>query len=77
MQVAERLTAEQQLSGGEVALGLQQQAEVVNGEERFRMPIAELLAPHLQRLAEQRLNGGEVALGTQQPAEIADGDERV
>ena len=28
-----------------------------------RMPIAEGLAPHLQRLAAQRLRGGEVALG--------------
>ena len=42
--------AVQRLGGGEVALGVQQHAEVVDGDERARMPIAEGLAPHLQRL---------------------------
>eukprot|EP00964_Phaeocystis_antarctica_P041821 scaffold23946_cov52-Phaeocystis_antarctica.AAC.1 len=41
---------------------MQQVAEVANGDERVRMPIAEGLARHLQRLAQQRLSGGEVAL---------------
>ena len=45
------LLAEQQLSGGEVALVLQQNAEVVHGDERVRMPIAEGLTLHFQRLA--------------------------
>ena len=43
--------AVQWLSGGEVALGLQQHAEVADGGERVRMPIAEGLALYLQRLA--------------------------
>ena len=43
--------AAQQLSGGEVTLGLQQRAEVVDGGERARMPVAEGLAHSLQRLA--------------------------
>ena len=43
--------AVQLLSGGEVALVLQHQAEVANGDERARMPTAERLALHLQRLA--------------------------
>eukprot|EP00964_Phaeocystis_antarctica_P146416 scaffold112667_cov73-Phaeocystis_antarctica.AAC.4 len=72
----ERFT-QQRLSGGEVALDLQQRAEVVDGSERARMPVAEGLAQPLQRLAAQRLSGGEVALGLQQRAEVADGDERV
>eukprot|EP00964_Phaeocystis_antarctica_P068328 scaffold41385_cov69-Phaeocystis_antarctica.AAC.1 len=42
------------------------------------MPIAEGLAPRLQRLAVQRLSGGEVAaLGVQQRAEESNGVERV
>eukprot|EP00964_Phaeocystis_antarctica_P004581 scaffold2471_cov63-Phaeocystis_antarctica.AAC.6 len=40
---------------------------------RTRMPLAERLAPPLQRLAAQRLSSGEVALGLQQQAEVADG----
>ena len=55
--------AEQRFGGSKVALRLQQRAEVVDGAERARMPIAEDLAPPLQRLAEQRLSGAEVALG--------------
>eukprot|EP00964_Phaeocystis_antarctica_P070279 scaffold42776_cov60-Phaeocystis_antarctica.AAC.2 len=39
--------------GGEVALGLQQVVEVVDRGERVRMPIAEGLALHLQRLAQR------------------------
>ena len=46
--------------GGEVALGPQQVVEVVDRGERVRIPIAEGLALHLQRLAQQRLSGGEV-----------------
>ena len=54
--------AQQRLSGGEVALDLQQRAEVADGLERIQMSIAEGLALHLQLLAQQRLSGGEVAL---------------
>eukprot|EP00964_Phaeocystis_antarctica_P031156 scaffold17633_cov65-Phaeocystis_antarctica.AAC.2 len=72
----QRLAA-QQLSGGEVALFLQQRAEVADGAERVRMPIAEGLAQHLQRLTVQRLSGGEVALGLQQVPKVVDRDERV
>ena len=68
--------AQQQLSGSEVTLVLQQHAEVVQGAERVRMPIAERLAPHLQRLAQKRLSGGEVALAVQQLAHVVDGGER-
>ena len=48
--------ATQRLSGGEVALVIQQPAEVVGGGERVRMPIAERLTRHLQCLAEQRFS---------------------
>ena len=78
MPIAERLAprlqrlAEQRLRGGEVALGLQQQAEVVDGSVRVRMTTAERLVLPLQRLAVQQLSGGEVALGLQQPAEVVD-----
>eukprot|EP00964_Phaeocystis_antarctica_P111502 scaffold75857_cov64-Phaeocystis_antarctica.AAC.2 len=65
----QRLTV-QWLSGGEVALGVQQRAEAADGGERARMPIAEGLARRLQRLAVQRLSCGEVALGLQQRAEV-------
>eukprot|EP00964_Phaeocystis_antarctica_P038839 scaffold22225_cov72-Phaeocystis_antarctica.AAC.5 len=67
----------QRLSGGEVALGPQQQAEAADRDERARMPFAVLLACHLQRFAEQRLSGGEVTLLLQQHAEVIDGGERV
>eukprot|EP00964_Phaeocystis_antarctica_P103717 scaffold68969_cov64-Phaeocystis_antarctica.AAC.1 len=67
----QRLAA-QWLSGGEIALVLQQRAEVADGMERVRMSAAEGLTRHLQRLPEQRLSGGEVALGLQQQAEVAD-----
>eukprot|EP00964_Phaeocystis_antarctica_P107794 scaffold72456_cov73-Phaeocystis_antarctica.AAC.2 len=83
MPIPERLTlhlhglAVQRLSGGDLALGPQQHAEVVDLHERVRMPIAERITHPLQRLAEQRLSGGEVALGTQKHAELADEDERV
>eukprot|EP00964_Phaeocystis_antarctica_P087792 scaffold55803_cov63-Phaeocystis_antarctica.AAC.1 len=83
MPIAERLAqplqrlAAQRLSGGEVALVLQQHAEVADGDERVRMPIAKGLALRLQRLAAQRLSGGEVSFSLQQQAEIADGDKRV
>eukprot|EP00964_Phaeocystis_antarctica_P092437 scaffold59458_cov64-Phaeocystis_antarctica.AAC.1 len=69
--------AQQRLSGSEVALILQQQAEVVDGPERVWVPIAERLAQHLQRLAVQRLSGGEIALDLQQLAEVVDGAQRV
>eukprot|EP00964_Phaeocystis_antarctica_P115875 scaffold79864_cov67-Phaeocystis_antarctica.AAC.2 len=65
-----------ELCGGEVTLVLQQKAEVIDGEERVRVPTAERFALHLQRLAEQRLSGGEVTLGVQQPAEVGDGGQR-
>ena len=67
----------QRLRGGEVVLGVQKRAEAADGDERGWVPIAEDLAPHLQRLAEQRLSGGEVALGVQQRAEVVDGDQRL
>eukprot|EP00964_Phaeocystis_antarctica_P101434 scaffold66904_cov37-Phaeocystis_antarctica.AAC.2 len=82
MPIAEDIThplqrlAEQRLSGGEVALGVQQPAEVVDGHERVRMTTAVRLACHLQRLAEQWLSGGVVALGVQQQAMVAHGGER-
>ena len=41
-------------------LDLQQQAEVADGGEGIRVPIAEGLALHLHRLAAQQLRGGEV-----------------
>eukprot|EP00964_Phaeocystis_antarctica_P031157 scaffold17633_cov65-Phaeocystis_antarctica.AAC.3 len=47
----------------------QQPAEVVGGQERARMPVAEGLAFHLQRL--------EVDLVLQEHAEVVDVDERV
>eukprot|EP00964_Phaeocystis_antarctica_P106953 scaffold71729_cov61-Phaeocystis_antarctica.AAC.1 len=40
------------------------------------MPVAEGLAPPLQRLAEERLSGGEVTLVLQQQTEVVDGGER-
>ena len=67
----------QRLSGGEVALDLQQHAEVVDGDERVGMPIAEGLALPLQRLAVQRLSGCEVTLAPQQLAEVVGGVKRV
>ena len=66
----------QRLRGGEVVLGVQKRAEAADGDERGWVPIAEDLAPHLQRLAEQRLSGGEVALDVQQRAKVIDGAER-
>jgi len=50
----------QRLSGLKFAFGLQERAEAVDGDECGRMPTAEGLAPHLQRLAKQRLRGDEV-----------------
>eukprot|EP00964_Phaeocystis_antarctica_P016678 scaffold9175_cov57-Phaeocystis_antarctica.AAC.7 len=67
----------QRLSCGEVALDLQERAEVADGEESAWVPIAECLAPHLQRLTQQRLSGGEVTLHVQQHAEVVDGAKRV
>eukprot|EP00964_Phaeocystis_antarctica_P149138 scaffold116146_cov61-Phaeocystis_antarctica.AAC.3 len=55
----------------------QHKAMVVDQVERFRMPRAEGLARHLQRLAEQRLSSGDVALVLQQQPEVVDEDERV
>ena len=43
--------AQQRLGGGDIALDLQQCAEIADGDERVWMPIAEGLALHLQRLA--------------------------
>ena len=54
--------AAQRLSG-EVALVLQQHAEVADGAERARMPIAERVAQPLQRLAVQWLSLVAFALG--------------
>eukprot|EP00964_Phaeocystis_antarctica_P053745 scaffold31553_cov63-Phaeocystis_antarctica.AAC.3 len=54
--------AVQRLRGGEVALGVKQVAEVVDGDERAWMPITERLAVHHQRLAKQRLSFVELAL---------------
>ena len=65
------------LSGGEVAFGVQQHAEVVDGCERAWMPITKRLALHLQRLTVQRLGGGKVALAMQQRAEVVGAVERV
>eukprot|EP00964_Phaeocystis_antarctica_P103794 scaffold69046_cov77-Phaeocystis_antarctica.AAC.3 len=65
----------QQLSGGVVALLLQQQAEVVDGDESVRMPIAERLACHLHRLAEQRLGLVIAALDRQLPGERIQGEQ--
>ena len=62
MAVAERLApplqclAVQQLSSGEVALGVQQRAEVADGGECVRVSITEGPANHLQRLTVQRLS---------------------
>eukprot|EP00964_Phaeocystis_antarctica_P031615 scaffold17871_cov82-Phaeocystis_antarctica.AAC.15 len=67
MPIAERLAhhlqclAKQRLSGGEVALGPQHHAEIAGDGERLQMPIAELRACHLQRLAE-RVQGEDYAL---------------
>eukprot|EP00964_Phaeocystis_antarctica_P119974 scaffold83733_cov59-Phaeocystis_antarctica.AAC.3 len=69
--------AVQRLSGGEVALVLQQHAEVADAGEHVRMPTALRLAHHLQRLAIQRLCGGEVAHVLQQGTEVVAGGERV
>eukprot|EP00964_Phaeocystis_antarctica_P024648 scaffold13819_cov73-Phaeocystis_antarctica.AAC.2 len=69
MPIAEGLTlplqrlAAQRLSGGEVALVLQQRAECADGDERVRMPITEDFALHLQRLAAQRHSGSELTHG--------------
>ena len=60
----QRLAA-QRLRGGEVALGVQQHAEVADGAERVRMPVAVGLECHLQRLAVQRLRLVLLALGLQ------------
>ena len=68
----QRLAA-QRLGRGEVALGLQQQAEVADAGERVRMPTAEGLALHHQRLAVQRLGLVELALGLQLRGELIQG----
>eukprot|EP00964_Phaeocystis_antarctica_P016677 scaffold9175_cov57-Phaeocystis_antarctica.AAC.6 len=68
--------AEQRLSGGEVTLGTQQQAEVVDAGKRVLMPTAEGLAPHLQRLAPQRLGLVELALDLQLVREPFQGEDR-
>eukprot|EP00964_Phaeocystis_antarctica_P139773 scaffold104590_cov63-Phaeocystis_antarctica.AAC.2 len=68
--------AVQRISGGEVALGPQQSAEVVDNEECFRVPTAEGLACRLQRLASQWLSGSEIVLGLQQPAAVVAGAPR-
>eukprot|EP00964_Phaeocystis_antarctica_P159132 scaffold130061_cov65-Phaeocystis_antarctica.AAC.5 len=58
--------AQQRLSGGEVALALQERAKVVDGDDGVLMTTAERLALHLHRLAKQWLSGGEVTLVHQQ-----------
>ena len=68
--------AVQRLGGIEVALGLQQQAQVVDRAERVRVAVAERLAARRQRLAEERRRAVEVALGVQQAAQVVDREER-
>ena len=68
---------QQQLSGGEVGLGVQQPAKVADGCERAWMPIAKRLALHLLRLTVQQLGGGKVALAMQQRAEVVGAVERI
>jgi len=66
--VAERLSlglqclAIQHLRAVQVALGLQQRAEVVDRVERVRVPVAERLSEPLHRLAKQHLRALQVAL---------------
>ena len=64
----------QRLCGGEVALGVQQRAEVADGEERVWMSIAEGPAVHLQPLTVQRLGLVQLALGLQLRGEHIQGE---
>eukprot|EP00964_Phaeocystis_antarctica_P031263 scaffold17691_cov72-Phaeocystis_antarctica.AAC.2 len=66
----------ERLCGGEVAVVLQQRAEVDDGGERVRMPTAEGLALHLQRLAAQRFSSGVVTLAGQHHGEVVHPFER-
>lgn len=61
--------AKQRLGRGEVALVLQQPAEVVDGGERARVPIAEL-AVRFKRLAVQQLGLIVLALVVQLYSEL-------
>eukprot|EP00964_Phaeocystis_antarctica_P138947 scaffold103639_cov67-Phaeocystis_antarctica.AAC.4 len=83
MPIAERLATplqrltKQRLSSGEVALILQQCAEVANRAERVRMAHARRLALGRQCLAVQTLSGGVVTLSVLEHAEVTNGGERV
>ena len=66
--------AQQRLRGGEVALGTQQVAEVVDGGERVQVPVPKGLAVPLQHLAEQRLSLVVLALGQQLRSERVQGE---
>ena len=70
----ERL-AEQRLRLVELALGLQQRSQIVDGDERAMVPIAKRCTLRLERLAIQGLRLIELALVLQQPPQITDGDE--